>query len=111
MPFVKGKSGNEAGRPQGAVNIINRTIREVFIDVFNQAQNDPAMASVSLKNFIKKYPRDFYQIAARIIPTEIRAEIRTPEGIQITFIKDADSPPIGTDPESNFSLPGESSGL
>lgn len=111
MKWEKGQSGNANGRPPGAINVINRTIREVFIDVFNKAQNDPKMAPVSLINFAREYPRDFYALCSKIIPTEIRAEIRTPEGITLTFIKDADSQPIGTNPEDNFSILGEQGSL
>jgi hypothetical protein len=102
--FKKG----QGGRPPGVANKFTRTVRETVLEVFKTAQDDPELCLMAL---CRNNPDLFYQIAAKLIPNEVRAEVSSPEGIQITFIKDADSPPIGTDPESNFGLPGESSGL
>jgi hypothetical protein len=44
------------------------------LSVFNEIQDDP---KIKLSQFAKDYPRDFYQIAARLIPTEITGNIKT----------------------------------
>lgn len=67
-PFEKGNSG----RPKGAENKLTRTVKESVLAVFHEIQSDP---KVNLKAFAKKYPRDFYQIAAKLIPTEINAKV------------------------------------
>lgn len=67
-PFQKGNSG----RPKGAEGKLTRTVKESVLSVFNEIQSDP---KVNLKAFAKKYPRDFYQIAAKLIPTEINAKV------------------------------------
>lgn len=67
-PFKPGNSG----RPKGIQNKLTRTVKETVLSVFNDLQSDPKN---NLIKFAKTYPRDFYQIAARLIPTEINARI------------------------------------
>jgi hypothetical protein len=83
MPFQKGKSGNKKGRTKGTPNKITKTVKETVLAVFNDLQSDPKN---NLLEFGKKYPRDFYQIAAKLIPTEVNAKV---EEIKIRF-KDAE---------------------
>ena len=66
------KKGN-TGKPVGAQNKLTRTVKETVLAVFIEIQTDP---KINLKAFAKKYPRDFYQIAARLIPTEMSGSIR-----------------------------------
>lgn len=98
MPFKPGESGNAAGRPAGAVNVITKTVKQTVLEVFNILQNDPKH---SLEAFARQYPRDYYQIAAKLIPTEIKADVYTPEGIRILLQPDAGCRPLGTVPESD----------
>ena len=67
-PFTPGNGG----RPKGAQNRLTRTVKETVLTVFNEIQDDP---KVNLKKFAQKYPRDFYQIASRLIPTEISGKL------------------------------------
>lgn len=67
------KPGNH-GKPKGTQNKLTRTVKESVLAVFNDLQSDPKH---NLKAFAKKYPRDFYNIAARLIPTEISGTIIT----------------------------------
>jgi hypothetical protein len=69
-PFKKGNTG----RPKGAVNKTTKTVKETVLAVFNEIQEDP---KIKLSQFAKDYPRDFYQIASRLIPTEITGNIKT----------------------------------
>lgn len=69
VPFKKGN----AGRPPGSTNHITKTVKETVLAVFNEIQQDPKTA---LKSFAVKFPRDFYQIAARLIPTEITGTVK-----------------------------------
>lgn len=73
MPFEKGKS-KTGGRQKGVQNQITKTVKETVLDVFNKIQEDP---KVNLEQFAKKYPRDFYMIAAKLIPTEITGTLKT----------------------------------
>ena len=66
--FTKGNNANPNGRPIGAVNKINKTIKESVLNVFNKIQDDPQH---NLETFAKKYPREFYLIASKLIPTEM----------------------------------------
>ncbi len=67
-PKKRGFSKGEGGRPKGAKNKLNKTVKETVLDVFNQMQEDPKK---NLLEFGKKYPIHFYQMAAKLIPTEI----------------------------------------
>jgi hypothetical protein len=66
------QTGNK-GKPKGAKNKLTRTVKQAVLDVFNELQNDP---KTDLKAFAKKFPRDFYQIAAKLIPTELDAKVK-----------------------------------
>lgn len=72
MPFIKGQSGNLNGKPKGVQNKITKTVKETVLAVFNEIQSDP---KVKLSQFAKDYPRDFYTIAAKLIPTEVSADV------------------------------------
>ena len=62
----------KGGRKKGSVNKVTKTVKETVLAVFNTLQEDPKH---SLEAFAKKYPRDFYPIAAKLIPTEVTATV------------------------------------
>lgn len=63
----------EGGRPPGVQNKLTRTVKEAVLEAFNNLQEDEHH---NLDAFAKKYPRDFYNIAAKLIPTEIQAKVQ-----------------------------------
>lgn len=65
------KPGNP-GRPAGTPNHLTKTVKETVLSVFNEIQDDP---KVKLSQFARDYPRDFYAIAAKLIPTDIKADV------------------------------------
>ena len=67
MPYKKGKR-KTGGRKPGIQNKITVTVKQTVLEVFNEIQSDPKN---NLLAFAKKYPRDFYQLAAKLIPTEV----------------------------------------
>lgn len=69
-PFQKGNKG----KPKGAKNKISRTVKERVLDVFNELQEDP---KANLFAWGKKNPGMFYQIAAKLIPTEVDAKVKS----------------------------------
>jgi hypothetical protein len=75
------KPGN-AGKPVGTQNKLTRTVKETVLAVFNELQDDP---KTSLQAFAVKYPRDFYQIAAKLIPTDVKATIET-ENVKVNLV-------------------------
>lgn len=78
IPFKKGNSG----KPTGTQNKLTRTVKETVLAVFNELQADPKH---SLKSFAEKNPRDFYNIAAKLIPTEVKATVQT-EKVNVNLI-------------------------
>lgn len=75
MAGNKFKPGNP-GRPAGSKNHLTKTVKQAVLDVFNKIQDDP---KANLEAFALKYPRDFYQIAAKLIPTEFDAKVQVKE--------------------------------
>lgn len=77
-PIIRDKKGRltkgTGGRPVGSKNHLTKTVKETVLAVFNEIQSDP---KIKLRAFAKKYPRDFYNIAAKLIPTEITGSVKT----------------------------------
>lgn len=63
------KPGKKGGRPPGTPNVLTRTVKEAVLDAFNELQRDE---KANLVSWGKKNPGLFYQVAARLIPTEIK---------------------------------------
>ena len=84
--FEQGKSGNPNGRPKGSPNKLTKTVRGTVLSTFNKLQEDKEH---NLEAFAKKYPRDFYTIASKLIPTEIRGTINTSDEIDYSKLSDA----------------------
>lgn len=70
------------GRQQGQLNKLTKTVKETVLAVFNDIQDDP---KINLKAFAEKYPRDFYAIAAKLIPSDIKATIET-ENVKVNLV-------------------------
>lgn len=87
MPFKKGKV-KTGGKVKGTPNKITKTVKETVLAVFNTMQDDP---KVNLLAFGKKYPRDFYAIAAKLIPSEITANVEVVTRELPPFMKSNDS--------------------
>lgn len=80
----------EGGRPPGVQNKLTRTVKEAVLLAFNTLQENEEH---NLDAFAKKYPRDFYNIAAKLIPTEVQAKIANVPNIY-EFEPDAGCEPI-----------------
>ena len=78
MGFEKG----QGGRQTGATNLFTRTVKETFQKVFNDLQEDP---ETNLESFATKYPKEFHQIVAKLIPTDVKATIET-ENVKVNLI-------------------------
>lgn len=88
MGFEKGHK-KLGGKVKGTPNKITRTVKETVLAVFNDLQSDPKN---NLLEFGKKYPRDFYQIASKLIPNEVQAKVEaTVKGFtEIEIVKKKD---------------------
>lgn len=67
-PFEAGNPG----RPKGSTNHFSKTVKGAVIDAFNKLQEDPEydLLALAKKNLIA-----FYQLAAKVIPTEISGHL------------------------------------
>ena len=68
-PFKKGEA---KGRPKGVPNKLTKSVRETVLIVFNELQGKPG---VCLADWAEKKPTEFYNIAAKLIPTELSGRI------------------------------------
>lgn len=73
------------GRQKGSPNKLTKTVKETVLAVFNDIQSDP---KVNLLSFARNYPRDFYAIAAKLIPTEVSASVEI-SGVKQIIIEPA----------------------
>lgn len=85
-----GKGRKSPGRKQGSQNKLTATVKETVLAVFNDLQEDP---KVNLKTFGRKYPRDFYNIAARLIPTELTGHF---DKIKVEIVRKTNSAGTGS---------------
>lgn len=60
------------GRPAGLQNKLTRSVKDAFGEAFSALQEDP---EVKLEVWGRANPREFYQLASKLIPTEINAKI------------------------------------
>ena len=65
------EKGNRMAANRGP-NKITRTVKETVLEVFNKIQGNPKL---NMEQFAKDYTRDFYNIAAKLIPTEVQATV------------------------------------
>jgi hypothetical protein len=57
---------------KGIPNKITKTVKEVVLAAFNELQLDP---KANLVTWGKENPKEFYQVAAKLIPTEVNATV------------------------------------
>ena len=67
--FKKGQSGNPAGRPPGAINMLSRTAKANIQQCFVGMGDLPAFVE-----WAKKNQTQFYQLYVRLLPHEISSE-------------------------------------
>lgn len=78
--FEKGQSGNPNGRKRGEPNKLTKTVKDCVLNTFLELQNDP---KYDLMAFAKKFPKEFYQISAKLIPQDIKAQVESVSSIKI----------------------------
>lgn len=68
------KKGHEkkGGRQKGSLNKFTKTVKEVVLGAFNEMQEDP---KANILAWGKENPKDFYNIAAKLIPTELGGSV------------------------------------
>ena len=85
MAFQKGHK-LATGRPKGSENEATKqfkTVREVVLSTFHKLQDNP---KVNLEQFAIDNPREFYAIAAKLIPTEIKADVLVVKAVLPPFM-------------------------
>lgn len=67
--FMKGQSGNPAGRKPGALNLLSRTAKGNMQQCFDDMGGLPAFAE-----WAKKNQTAFYQLYSKLLPHEVSGE-------------------------------------
>ena len=68
------KGRKTGGRQPGSPNRVTRTVKEAFEAVFRDMQAD-ATKPYALANWAQMQPDEFYKLAAKLIPTDIKASV------------------------------------
>lgn len=71
--FTEGHE-KKGGRQKGSPNKLTKTVKEAVLDAFNELQQDP---KANIVDWGRRNPGMFYQIAAKLIPTEIQGNVKT----------------------------------
>lgn len=94
MPTPLFQKGNP-GKPKGAKNKFTKTVKETVLEVFNTLQEEDGPAS--LRNWAVDQPTEFYKIAAKLIPTDIKADVKTTSKIALQIVR-ANNHPDSSNP-------------
>ena len=81
MAFKKGKSG----KPKGSHNKLTKSVKEAFEIAFNELQSDK---NANLATWAKENTTDFYRLAAKLIPTDIKADIESKSDLLIKVVRE-----------------------
>jgi hypothetical protein len=81
MAFKKGNSG----KPKGSQNKLTKTVKEAFEIAFNELQSDK---KANLATWAKENTTDFYRLAAKLIPTDIKADIESKSDLLIKVVRE-----------------------
>jgi len=87
MGFEKGHQ-KMGGKVKGTPNKLTRTVKETVLAVFDNLQADP---KANLLSWGKENPTEFYKIAAKLIPTEVNANVEVHKKELPPFMKSNES--------------------
>lgn len=68
--MAKGKK--TGGREKGSLNVTSRSMKETVMNTLEWLQTQPRS---NMRAWAKENPTQFYQIAAKLIPTEVSASV------------------------------------
>lgn len=68
------KPGNDAGRKPGARNRVGAGLRDTFVAVFEELQEDE---ECNLAQWARENPTEFYRLVSRLLPQEYTGDFYT----------------------------------
>jgi len=86
---MKGKK--TGGRVKGSINESTKqfkTVKEIVLSTFMKREENK---ETSLEAFAKEYPKEFYAIAAKLIPSEVNANVEVIAPVLPPFMKTNES--------------------
>ena len=81
--MAKGKT--TGGREKGSLNVTSRSMKETVISTLAWLQGQPRS---NMRAWANENPTQFYQIAAKLIPTEVSASVEI-SGVKQIIIEPA----------------------
>ena len=81
-PYAKGQSGNPAGRRPGTPNRITAVVREAVLAAFDEVGGKDYLVQIA-----RNEPKVFCALLARLVPTQVRAELETT--LPVVVLRDA----------------------
>lgn len=73
------------GSRKGSPNKLTKSVKEAFEIAFNELQSDK---NANLATWAKENTTDFYRLAAKLIPTDIKADIESKSDLLIKVIRE-----------------------
>lgn len=86
---MKGKK--TGGRVKGSINESTKqfkTVKEIVLSTFMKREENK---ETSLEAFANEYPKEFYAIAAKLIPSEVNANVEVISPVLPPFMKTNES--------------------
>jgi len=82
------KGVKTGGRQKGSVNVVNRSMKETVMNTLEWLQTQPRS---NMREWAMENPTPFYMIAAKLIPSEITANVEVIHRELPPFMKSNDS--------------------
>lgn len=86
MAFVKGQSGNPAGKPKGAVTKSTALLKDAILRAADEAGGEEGLIGY-LKTQAKDNPAPFMALLGKVLPMQVAGDPDQPIGITFTWQK------------------------
>ena len=73
------------GSRKGSPNKLTKSVKEAFEITFNELQSDK---NANLATWAKENTTDFYRLAAKLMPTDIKADVESKSDLLIKVIRE-----------------------
>ena len=84
--FGEGQPINRGGRPKGAVSKLTREFKEMVQTTMSELQDDPR---ANLTTWAKENTTEFYKIASKLIPTEMKNDVSVTDNKIVVIREDS----------------------
>ncbi len=86
MAFIKGQSGNPAGKPKGAVTKSTALLKDAILKAAEQAGGEKGLVGYLVKQ-AEDTPGPFMALLGKVLPMQVAGDPDQPIGITFTWQK------------------------